>query len=102
VWRLSAWLVCAAAYAAHIGYEHFRLRHSPYATASHAALAVAIGAFGLAAAGALHSLLDTSTIRPAWLLAFVAWPVITAVPAFVVALVAATVLARLPRSADTE
>jgi hypothetical protein len=101
-WRLAAWAISGAAYAAHIGYEHFRLRHSPYPTALHAALAVAIGAFGLAAAGALHSLLATSTIRPAWLLAFVAWPVVTAVPAFVVALVAATVLARLPRGADAE
>ncbi len=101
-WRLAAWVVSGAVYAAHIGYEHFRLRHSPRSTALHAALAVAIGAFALAAAGALHSLLATSVIRPSWLLALVVWPLATALPAFVVALVAGAALARLRRSADAE
>ena len=98
-WRLAAWAVSAAAYAAHIWYEHFRLRNSPRVVAFHAALAVAIGAFALAAAGMIHSLSTTSTIRPAWLLALVAWPAVTAVPAFLCALVIGTVLARLPRTA---
>lgn len=101
-WRLAAWVVSGAVFAAHIGYEHFRLHNSPRLLAWHAALAVAIGAFLLALAGALHSLSVTSTIRPMWLLALVAWPVITAVPAFVVALVVGAALARLQRSADTE
>ena len=100
VWRLAAWVVSGAAYAAHIGYEHFRLRNSPRVTALHVALAVAIGAIGLAVAGMMHSLSTTSVIRPAWLLALVIWPAVTAVPAFLVALVAGAVLARLPRSAD--
>ena len=99
LWRLAAWVLSGAAYAAHIGYEHFRLRHSPRSAALHAALAVAIGAFALAAAGALHSLLAASAIRSSWLLALVAWPMVTAVPAFFVALVAGAVLARLSRSA---
>jgi len=102
LWRLAAWVVSGTAFAAHIGYEHFRLRHSPRSTALHAALAVALGAFALAAAGALHSLLTTSAIRLSWLLAFVVWPLATAVPAFLAALVAAAVLARLPRRADAE
>src|SRR5437588_12392059 len=50
VWRLVAWVVSAAAFAAHIGYEHFRLRHPPRRTALHAALAAALGAFGLVVA----------------------------------------------------
>ena len=100
VWRLAAWLVSGALFAAHIAYEHFRLRHAPRSTALHAALAVALGAFGLAVAGALHALLTTSTLRLSWLLAFVVWPLATAVPAFLVALVAGVVLARLPRRAD--
>jgi hypothetical protein len=95
VWRLAAWVVSGAVFAAHIGYEHFRLRHSVRSTAAHAALAVAIGAFGLAVAGAMHSLSVSSTLRPTWLLAFVVWPVATALPAFLVALVAAAVLARV-------
>jgi hypothetical protein len=97
VWRLAAWVVSGAAFAAHIWYEHFKLRHSPRSLAWHVALAVALGACGLAVAGALHSLSATSGIRPSWLLALVAWPVITALPAFLVALVAGAVLARLPR-----
>ncbi|HEY3038686.1 MAG TPA: hypothetical protein VGJ66_08105 [Pyrinomonadaceae bacterium] len=99
-WRLAAWLVCGAVYAAHIGYEHFRLHHSPRLLALHAALAVAIGAVLLAVAGMIHSVRATSVIRPAWLLALVIWPAVTAVPAFLVALVAATVLAHLRRSPD--
>ena len=102
VWRLAAWLVSGVAYAAHIGYEHFRLRNSPRLTALHAALAVAIGAIGLALAGMIHSVSTASAIRPAWLLALVIWPAVTAVPAFLVALVAGTVLARVRRSADAE
>jgi hypothetical protein len=102
VWRVAAWLVSGVAYAAHIGYEHFRLRNSPRFTALHAALAVAIGAIGLAVAGMLHSLSTTSAIRPAWLLALVIWPAVTAVPAFLGALVAAELLARLSRRADAK
>jgi len=94
VWRLAAWALSGAAYAAHIGYEHFKLHHSPRSTALHAALAVAIGACALAAAGALHSLLAGSALRPLWLLALILWPVVTAVPAFFVALVAGAILAR--------
>ena len=102
VWRLAAWMVSGIAYAAHIAHEHFRLRNSPLVTAWHAALAVAIGAFGLAIAGMLHSLSTAAAIRPLWLVALVAWPAFTAVPAFLGALVAASVLARLPRTPDAE
>lgn len=99
VWRLAAWVVSGGVYAAHIGYERFRLRNSPRLAAAHVALAVAIGAVGLAVAGMIHSLSTTSAIRPAWLLALVIWPAVTAVPAFLVALAAGAVLARLRRSA---
>lgn len=74
VWRLAAWLISGVAFAAHIGYEHFRLRNSPRLTALHAALGVAIGALALALAGMIHSVSTTSAIRPAWLLALVVWP----------------------------
>ena len=98
-WRLAARLVSGVAYASHIGYEHFRLRNSPRLTALHAALAVAIGAIGLALAGMIHSVATASAISPSWLLALVVWPAATAVPAFLVALGAGAVLARLRRSA---
>jgi len=102
VWRLAAWVISGGAYAAHIWYEHFRLRNSPRLTALHTALAVAIGAIALAVAGMIHSLSTTSAIRPAWLLALVIWPAVTAVPAFLGALVAGAVLARLPRGTDAK
>ncbi|HEY3135167.1 MAG TPA: hypothetical protein VGL29_03860 [Blastocatellia bacterium] len=99
-WRLSAWVVSAAVFAAHIGYEHFRLADSPRAIALHSAAAVALGAFLLAAAATVRSAVSAS-YAPHWrfLLALVVWPVITGVPAFVVALVAGAALARLPRRA---
>ena len=94
LWRLAAWATSGAAFAAHIGYEHFRLRHTPRSTAWHAALAVAIGAFALAAAGGLRSLTSGSAPRPLWLLALVVWPAVTGVPAFLVGFVAAALLTR--------
>ena len=97
-WRLAAWIVCGAAYAAHIGYEHFSLRHSPRALAWHAAVGVVIGAFALAAAGMMHAVQAGPATRTLWLLALVLWPAITAVPAFLVALAVAIVLARWTRS----
>ena len=101
-WRFAAWVVSGAVYAAHIGYEHLRLRHPPRLMASHAALAVALGAFALAVAGMLHSLSTGSAIRPSWLLALVLWPAITAIPAFLVAFVTGTLLTQLPRHAATD
>lgn len=96
-WRLAAWVVSAAVYAVHIGYELFRAHNSPRATALHAAMAVATGAFLLAVAATVHKTIVVSH-APYWrfLLALVLWPIITALPAFLVALVAGTVLARLP------
>lgn len=92
-WRLAAWAVCAVVYAAHIAYEHFRLNSRPVRTAAHAAIAVAIGAFLLAVGAAVHAAF-WSSYAPYWRypIAFVAWPIITAVPAFVVALMAAWLL----------
>ena len=88
-----AWLMSAVVYAVHIGYEQFRLDNSPLATALHAALAVAVGAFGLAVAANIHEVWATPGYRPSLALALVAWPVLVALPAFIFALVAAYVLA---------
>jgi hypothetical protein len=93
-WRLAAWVVSGIAFAAHIVYEQVRLRSSTTTTASHASLAAALGAFGLAAAANVHSLgSGANHQRPLLLVALVAWPVLTAVPAFLVALGAAALLA---------
>ena len=97
-WRLAAWVISAAAFAAHIGYEHVRLRSSPRTTALHASLAVALGAFALAVAANVHGQWVASSHQRALAFALVAWPVLAAVPAFVVALVASAVLALRRRS----
>ena len=99
-WRLAAWLVCGVAFAAHIAYEHFSLRHSPLLVAWHSAVAVAIGAFLLAVAGMIHSLWATSEVRTVWFLALVLWPAFTAIPAFLVALVIASLLKHLRLRTD--
>ena len=99
VWRLAAWVASAVVAAAHIWYEQYRLGSSPRPTALHAAGAVALGAFGLALAANVHWLFaGTHGQRPP-LLALPVWPVITALPAFVAALVVAAVLARFSRRA---
>ena len=98
IWRLGAWIACGLAYAAHIAYEHFRLHSSTFATALRVAMAVALGAFLLAIAATIHAA-TVSSHAPLWqfLIALVAWPIITALPAFIVALAIAVVLARFPR-----
>jgi hypothetical protein len=82
----------------HIFYEHYRLRNSPRAIALHTASAVAVGGFLLAVSAMIHAL-SVGTQSPFWLylIALVAWPIFTAVPAFLVAFVAGFVLGRLPR-----
>lgn len=94
-WRLVAWALSAIVFAAHIRYEHFRLWSSPGSTALHASLAVALGAFALAAAALVHNHGLSGHLR---YLAFLVWPVLIALPAFVVAFVSATVLTRARRA----
>ena len=93
-WRLAAWIVSAAVYAAHLGYEHLKLRSSPRLTGLHVAVGVAIGACALVVAGMLHDLWTASAIRPVWLFALVALPAGTAVPAFLGGLVVEATLRR--------
>ena len=97
-WNRAGFLASAVAFALHIGYEHFRLRNSPLITASHASVAVALGAFALAVSANVHGYRVGSGNRRLLAFALVAWPAITAVPAFVVALVAAGGLALRRRS----
>src|SRR6266581_6266104 len=91
-WRLSAFVISAVVFAAHIAYEHFRLRNTARPTAWHVSVAVAFGAFALAVAANIHDLGSASGYRPRMLIALVAWPLLTAVPAFIVARVVAAVL----------
>jgi hypothetical protein len=84
-WRLAAWIVSIVAFAAHIAYERLALGSSLRDTAMRVALAAGLGAFGLAVAAKLHGS-TVPRVRPFPASALVIWPVITAIPAFVVAL----------------
>jgi len=99
-WRLSAFILSGMALTAHVVYEHFRLRNTAWPTAWHAAVGVAIGGFGLALAANIHDLGSATGYRPRMLIALAAWPLLTAVPAFIVALVMAAVLDRWWNTVD--
>jgi hypothetical protein len=99
-WRLAAWVVSGVAFAIHVGHERFRLRNSFFSAALHAALAAALGAFGLAAGAIIRTILSGSTTsqhQRLLIIALVAWPVIVGVPAFLVSLAASGLLVRLFR-----
>lgn len=96
-WRLAAWVVCAAAFAAHLGYELFRLRSPSLRAAWHVSAAVALGAFVLAVWVNIQHWGDSVHQSPLAPWALVAFPAVTGVPAFVVALVAGAGLARIRR-----
>lgn len=97
-WRLSAFALSALVFAVHIACEHFRLRNKATPAAWHACVAVAFGAFGLALMANIHDLGSASGYRSRMLVALVAWPLLTAVPAFIVALLVALVLGVKQRS----
>ena len=88
-WRWTAFVISAVIFAAHIAHEHFRLRTTARPTAWHTSTAVALGTFALALAANVHDLGSASGYRPRLLIALVAWPLLTTVPAFVVALAVA-------------
>jgi len=97
-WRRAAWVVSAIAFAAHLVYDQVRLRGLPRVTALRVSSAAALGAFGLAVAANIHARSVAPDQRsPILLLSLAIWPVMTAVPAFVVALVSASFLNRARR-----
>ena len=98
-WRGAAWLVSAVAFGAHIVYDQVRLGSSPKRTAFRAASAAGLGAFGLAVAANIHAqTVSPPQHSPMLVLSLALWPVLVALPAFVVALVAALLRARTRRS----
>src|SRR5262245_57155956 len=97
-WRLLAFLASGVAFAIHIVYEHFRLGSSARLTAWHVSLAVAVGAFALAVSANIHALWVGSGNRRLLIVALVAWPALTAIPAFLVAFVASAALRLIRRS----
>jgi hypothetical protein len=96
-WRLLAWVLSAIAFAAHVWYEHFRLRSGRVTTAFHAALAVGLGALLVAGAAVIHGQATGAAHQNRRVISLVLWPILAGVPAFLVALAAAAALALRPR-----
>ena len=97
-WRRSAWVISAFVFGLHIMYEHVRRRAGPRESALHVASGAALATFGLAVAANLHE--QPAGQRAMMAASLVIWPVMVAIPAFVVALIGANVLRRL-RPAST-
>jgi hypothetical protein len=95
-WRLATWAVAGVLFAMHVAYERFRLENAPLVSALHVGLGAAIGGFGIAVAANVHSILVDAPSRNLALLrlSLLIWPVVTALPAFLVALGMSAVLAR--------
>ncbi|HEY0764013.1 MAG TPA: hypothetical protein VGD61_16680 [Pyrinomonadaceae bacterium] len=92
-WNRLGFLISAVAFTLHIAYEHFRTRSSTVLNATHVSTAVALGAFALAVNANIHGFRVGSNNKQLLAFALVAWPAITAIPAFVVALATAALLA---------
>lgn len=83
--RLAAWLLSLVVFGVHLAIERSRDPRR-VRVAARVALAVAIGAFGVAALGPLRMHWGEPARLKLVMLSLVAWPVLTGVPAFVVAL----------------
>jgi len=92
-WRLGSWLLSVLVFSCHFAGER-RLRTRPVSSARVLAGAVALGAFGVAALGPLRAHWGEPARLRLVLLSIVAWPLITGVPAFLVALSARGLLDR--------
>jgi len=97
VWRLAAWLASALVFAVHLRFEHSRFRELPSRAALHVSAAVAMGAFLLAVWINLHLRLTGGQQSPRALLALLIFPLVTGLPAFVVALILLVLFARIRR-----
>lgn len=94
LWRLSAFVGSAAVLAAHVAHEHFRLASPARTTAWHASVAAGFGGLAIALSANVHEISSAADYRPRMLVALVAWPLLTGVPAFLIARIAAAVLGR--------
>jgi hypothetical protein len=88
-WNFASFGVSLVVFAIHIGYEHFRIGNRPLIVALHTSLAVALGGLLLALAANIHAIRVASANHRLLAIALIVWPLMTGIPAFVVALIAA-------------
>ena len=100
VWRVVAWVLSLAVFAAHITAARLRDQRSPVVSAVQVALAVALGAFVLAAGGPVRTYWGKPNSARVIVLSLVLWPVMTGLPAFAAAFAAGHVIRRGPQRTD--
>src|SRR5258708_27316185 len=97
LWRLTAWVLSLLVFLGHVAHERLRAGNSTKKAALHAAAAVALGAFVLAAVGPVRGYWDAANFWRAAVLSLSLSPILTGIPAFLAALVAGSILGRLVR-----
>jgi hypothetical protein len=93
-WRWMAWVLSAIVFGTHVARDRIRMRYTAASTAFHAALGAALGALGLAISATIHGYRVSTPHLRAVQLALLIWPVMTAIPAFFVAFLAAIAIRR--------
>jgi hypothetical protein len=94
-WRLTAWALSLLVFLGHVAQERLRAGSTAMKAALHAAGAVALGAFVLAAVGPVRGYWDAPNFWGVAVLSLALWPILTGIPAFLVALVAGSILGRV-------
>jgi hypothetical protein len=84
-WRFAGWALSFLIFAVHIWYERRKRSRASVPAALHVAVAVAIGAFVLAIVGPVRSHWGAPDFTRVALLSLLLWPIVTGVPAFLVA-----------------
>jgi len=87
-WNVASFVVSLVVFAVHISYDYFGLRNRPLIVAWHTSLAVALGSFLLAVSANINSFRVANSQHGLLAIALVVWPLMTGIPAFVVALIA--------------
>jgi xanthine/uracil permease len=96
-WRLTAWVLSIVVFGIHLGHSRLRRRVSLRTSAFQVAVAVALGAFVLAAVGPVRTHWGRNDTARVALLSLAAWPIMTGLPAFIAALVGGYLIERTAR-----
>lgn len=96
-WRLAAWLLSGLIFVVHVAVERVHAGHDVRRAARHAACAVAIAAFIIAAVGPVRSHWGAQNFWRVVALSLLLWPLLTGLPAWLAALVVGQIVGRVRR-----